>query len=298
MAICEKEYAAPHEEKDQAPEQLDQCYQGSFEILENGISKFRISDPRITFYAICRARDGLTTFLVNRWNGSATTNGPIISIKFDPNTNRLKETMVLSQGYIEDSEQEDMFVNCRAGQNSFNLKDSSFPLCNCTFEQAASIRSLTNELFSEKIFGKFDGIDTEEAEPYLDIAYEELPIEKFCSGKEIQLNEIENYNPNLRIFSKDLQAFISAIKNIGPQLAEDHDETYGKTNLNPFFLSKLKGENIVLTSIVYSEASESWSVALMKPYDSGTWKIFHATKFGYKVLQPIELIKRLGGINS
>lgn len=296
IAACEKKYGAPDGVKDQGLEDIDQCNPGSFEIIENGISKFRISDFKINFNAICKARDGLTTFLLNRWNGSATTEGPIVSVKFDPNTNRFKETMVLSQGYIsdDDDDQKNTLVNCRAGQKSFDLNEGLFPLCNCTFEQAASIRALTDEFFSSKIFGKTDGISIERAEPYLDMAYEELPKEKICAGKTVRLNDIENYNPNLHIYDKDLKAFISAIENVGPQLAKEIDETYGKTNMTPFFVNELQGESVALTSIVYSEGNESWSAALMKRYDSGTWSIFHVSKFGYKVLQPLNLVKHLG----
>lgn len=293
---CEQNYSSPKGAKDSDLEVIDQCMNSVFEILENGVTKYRTSDFRTGFIGMCRGSDGLTTLLLSKWNGSATTEGSVVSVKFDPHINRFKETLVLSQGDLDFSDEETKrdYLDCRSGQDSL-LTDNTFPLCNCKFEQAAGFRQLTHELFSEKIFGsQKELLDTSNRKRINDLVYDDLPIKEFCSGKKIKLSKVEGFDPEVNIYDKDLKSFLTAISSIGPQLHNDPDATYGKTKFNPFFVSRLEGDTISLTSITYSEGSESWSAALMKPYINGKWKIFHASTYGYKNIAPLELIKHLG----
>ena len=93
------------------------------------------------------------------------------------------------------------------------------------------IHSSADRWYRGKIFGKTDGISIKEPN-HTDMAYEELPKEKSAREKRFASMTLRTII-NLHIYDKDLKAFISA-ENVGPQLAKEIDETYGKTNMTPF----------------------------------------------------------------
>lgn len=293
---CEQRYSKPAATKENEFPEIEECQASYFEVLEGGISVFRKAAYRTDFSGICRSTDGRTVLLFNLWNGSATTEGPLISVKYDPLLKKYKESTVFAQASLPagDKEQESTLTSCKAGQQSFNLPDGIFSPCACTFEQAAVIRSIAEELFASQVIYQKDSFTPAKRAPFLDMAYEALPTQKYCRGRSVAFREIENYMPPPSISSTNLDSFLATIENLGPQMQGEPEQNRARANLNPFQIQRLNGEKYQITSVIYNEAGASWSAALYRSFDSGRWKVFHATKFGYKRLNPLQLIEHLG----
>lgn len=153
---------------------------------------------------------------------------------------------------------------------------------------------MAEELFSSRVGYLKDPFSPAKRVPFLEMAYDNLPTEKYCRGQKVAFREIENYMPHPSISSAHLEHFVATVENLGPQVKGEAEQNRAKANLNPFQIQRLNGEKYQILSIVYSEAGVSWSAALYRAFDSGRWRVFHASQFVYKRLNPLELYEHLG----